>query len=148
MAGRGRARSLDHAAQEWRTGFSRLHLLERVALAAGPWMQGVIDQVLREVTSLQGVQQLFARGGGPDFEKGPTRICRALLSGGFTRSPAHVAQVLGFGRNRAIKPAGGRWQADRDVARPILGRQAKIEALNMISGAGWVLAESEVIARG
>jgi len=115
-------------------------LLERVALLRG-LDAGVIDQVLAErITFMQGGAALLATmkaNGG----------YAALVSGGFTAFTAHVAQVLGFDENRANTLLVADGKLTGDVARPILGRQAKIEALEQIS-ARLGIAESEVIAVG
>jgi phosphoserine phosphatase len=115
-------------------------LLERVALLRD-LDAGVIDQVLRErITYMPGGATLLAtmkaQGGHA-----------ALVSGGFTAFTAQVAEVLGFDENRAntLLVAGGKLTGD--VARPILGRQAKIDALEQIS-ARLGIAEADVIAVG
>jgi phosphoserine phosphatase len=115
-------------------------LLERVALLRG-LDADVIDQVLRErITYMPGGATLLAtmkaQGGHA-----------ALVSGGFTAFTAQVAKTLGFDENRAntLLIEGGKLTGD--VARPILGRQAKIEALEQIS-ARLGIAEADVIAVG
>ncbi|MEC9346709.1 MAG: phosphoserine phosphatase SerB [Pseudomonadota bacterium] len=57
----------------------------------------------------------------------------ALVSGGFTFFTQRVAAACGFDENRAnvLLAAGGRLTGE--VARPILGRAAKLEALNEIT---------------
>ncbi|MDX5402710.1 MAG: phosphoserine phosphatase SerB [Rhodobacterales bacterium] len=115
-------------------------LLERVALLRGLDAE-VIAQVLRErITFMPGGAELIATmkaNGGH----------AALVSGGFTAFTEKVAATLGFDEHRAntLLVDGGRLTGD--VARPILGRQAKIEALEQI-GARLNIAESEVIAVG
>jgi len=115
-------------------------LLERVALLRG-LDEGVIAQVLAErITFMPGGAALLATmkaNGGH----------AALVSGGFTAFTARVAEVLGFDEHRAntLLVADGRLVGD--VARPILGRQAKIEALEQIS-ARLGIAETDVIAVG
>ncbi|MFU8862597.1 MAG: phosphoserine phosphatase SerB [Rhodobacterales bacterium] len=115
-------------------------LLERVALLRG-LDADVIAQVLRErITFMPGgaalVATMKAQGG-----------YAALVSGGFTSFTASVAEALGFDENRAntLLVEGGKLTGD--VARPILGRQAKIEALEQIS-AKLGIAEADVIAVG
>ena len=115
-------------------------LLERVALLRG-LDAGVIAQVLRErITFMPGGAELVATmkaNGGH----------AALVSGGFTAFTEKVAAVLGFDEHRAntLLIEGNRLAGD--VARPILGRQAKIEALEQIS-ARLGIAEADVIAVG
>ena len=115
-------------------------LLERVALLKG-LDADVITQVLRErITFMPGgaalVATMKAQGG-----------YAALVSGGFTSFTARVAEELGFDENRAntLLVEGGKLTGD--VGRPILGRQAKIEALEQIS-ARLGIDEADVIAVG
>ena len=115
-------------------------LLERVALLRG-LDEDVIAQVLAErITFMPGGAELIATmkaNGGH----------AALVSGGFTAFTEKVAAVLGFDEHRAntLLIEGNRLAGD--VARPILGRQAKIEALEQIS-ARLGIAEADVIAVG
>jgi phosphoserine phosphatase len=115
-------------------------LLERVALLRG-LDAGVIAQVLRErITFMPGGAELIATmkaNGGH----------AALVSGGFTAFTEAVAAALGFDEHRAnrLLIEGGKLLGD--VARPILGRQAKIEALEQIS-ARLGIAAADVIAVG
>lgn len=115
-------------------------LIERVALLRG-LDGGVIDKVLaNRITYMPGgatlIATMKAHGGHA-----------ALVSGGFTAFTAHVAAHLGFDENRAntLLIADGRLTGE--VARPILGREAKIEALEQIS-ARLGLVEDQVIAVG
>jgi len=115
-------------------------LLERVALLKG-LDAGVIAQVLRErITFMPGgatlIATMKANGGHA-----------ALVSGGFTAFTAKVAEVLGFDEHRANTLLVADGTLTGDVARPILGRQAKIEALEQIS-ARLGIAEADVIAVG
>lgn len=115
-------------------------LLERVALLRD-LDEAVIAQVLAErITFMPGGAELVATmkaAGG----------YAALVSGGFTAFTARVAEELGFDEHRAntLLVAEGRLLGD--VARPILGRQAKIEALEQIS-ARLGISEADVIAVG
>ena len=117
---------------------SALH--DRVALLKG-MPQAVIDHVLNHrITYAPGGPALLAtmKAGGSHA---------ALLSGGFTAFTGPVARHLGFDEHRAndlITTAGlltGR------VAEPVLGRQAKIDALTEISSR-LGLDRSQVIAVG
>jgi len=115
-------------------------LIERVALLKG-LDEGVIAQVLAErITFMPGgatlIATMKANGGHA-----------ALVSGGFTAFTAQVAEVLGFDEHRANTLLVEDGKLLGDVARPILGRQAKIEALEQIS-ARLGIAETDVIAVG
>lgn len=113
---------------------------ERVALLAG-LDAGVIETVLDTRISLMPggyelVQTMKAAGAHA-----------ALVSGGFTAFTARIAGALGFDEHRAntLEIAGGRLTGT--VARPILGRAAKVEALEQIT-ARLGLAEADVLAVG
>jgi phosphoserine phosphatase len=115
-------------------------LLERVALLKG-LDAAVIAQVMAErITFMPGgaalIATMKANGGHA-----------ALVSGGFTAFTEQVAAALGFDEHRAntLLIEGNRLAGD--VARPILGRQAKIEALEQIT-ARLGIAEADVIAVG
>ncbi|MDF1726184.1 MAG: phosphoserine phosphatase SerB [Sulfitobacter sp.] len=115
-------------------------LRERVGLLAG-LEETVIGSVLENrITFMPGGQALLAtmkaRGGHA-----------ALVSGGFTAFTGHVAGALGFDENRAnqLEIAGGKLTGK--VIEPILGREAKIAALEEIS-ARLGLNEADVIAVG
>jgi phosphoserine phosphatase len=115
-------------------------LIERVALLKG-LDEGVIAQVLAErITFMPGgatlIATMKANGGHA-----------ALVSGGFTAFTEKVAGVLGFNEHRANTLLVADGTLTGDVARPILGRQAKIEALEQIS-ARLGIAEADVIAVG
>ncbi|WP_299847170.1 phosphoserine phosphatase SerB [uncultured Roseovarius sp.] len=115
-------------------------LIERVKLLQG-LDEAVIDQVIDErITYMPGgdimVATMRAQG-----------AYAALVSGGFTAFTASVAAHLGFDENRAntLLTSGGTLTGD--VARPILGRQAKIEALEEIT-TRLGLSEADVVAVG
>jgi phosphoserine phosphatase len=101
-------------------------LRERVALLKG-LDSGVIAKVLAErITFTPGGRELIATmkaNGG----------YAALVSGGFTAFTGHVAQALGFDEHRAntLHMADGLLAGT--VAEPILGREAKVRALEEIS---------------
>jgi phosphoserine phosphatase len=115
-------------------------LLERVGLLKG-LPESVIGEVLEErITFTPGGRELIATmkaNGGH----------AALVSGGFTAFTETVAAALGFDEHRAntLLAAGGHLTGD--VARPILGREAKIAALKEIS-ARLGLTHAEVMAVG
>jgi phosphoserine phosphatase len=115
-------------------------LIERVGLLKGLPV-GVIDQVLRDRIS-------YTPGG---FELVATMKAHGgravLVSGGFTAFTERVAAALGFDENRAnvLMEAEGRLTGE--VARPILGREAKVRALEEVTAAMGISA-AEVIAVG
>ena len=115
-------------------------LTERVALLKG-LDAAVIDKVLdTRITLMPGGRELVAtmkaQGG-----------YAALVSGGFTAFTSRVASQLGFDENRANTLIAENGALTGDVARPILGREAKIEALEQIT-AKLGIAEADVIAVG
>ena len=71
----------------------------------------------------------------------------ALVSGGFTAFTARVAEELGFDENRANTLLVENGVLSGDVARPILGREAKVQALREIT-ARLGLAHDDVMAVG
>ncbi|MCA2011543.1 phosphoserine phosphatase SerB [Cereibacter sphaeroides] len=88
---------------------------------------GVIDQVLAErITYMPGGKVLIAtmkaHGGHA-----------ALVSGGFTAFTAKVAAELGFDENRANTLLAADGKLTGEVGMPILGKQAKVDALNQIT---------------
>jgi len=101
-------------------------LIERVGLLKG-LDEAVIDKVLAErITFMPGGRTLLAT------MKANGAYC-ALVSGGFTAFTAKVASELGFDENRAntLLAEGGKLTGD--VGRPILGRDAKVQALEEIT---------------
>ncbi|MGJ8626795.1 MAG: phosphoserine phosphatase SerB [Sulfitobacter sp.] len=115
-------------------------LRERVGLLAGLDV-GVIDKVLAErITYMPGGRTLLAtmkaRGG-----------YAALVSGGFTAFTAQVAAQLGFDENRANTLLVSAGVLTGEVGMPILGKQAKVDALEEIT-ARLGLLEKDVIAVG
>jgi phosphoserine phosphatase len=71
----------------------------------------------------------------------------ALVSGGFTAFTARIAAALGFDENRANTLLVDAGKLTGDVARPILGRQAKVDALAEISTKIGI-TDAEVLAVG
>lgn len=101
-------------------------LTERVGLLAG-LPETVITQVLAErITYMPGGKALIAtmkaHGGHA-----------ALVSGGFTAFTAAVAQALGFDEHRANTLLVAEGALTGDVGLPILGKQAKVDALEQIT---------------
>ncbi|QUJ76257.1 phosphoserine phosphatase SerB [Sulfitobacter albidus] len=115
-------------------------LRERVGLLKG-LPESVIDKVLAErITLMPGGPALLAtmkaRGGHA-----------ALVSGGFTAFTARVAAQLGFDENRANTLLAEGGALTGEVGLPILGKQAKVDALEEIT-ARLGLSEQDVIAVG
>ena len=101
-------------------------LIERVALLRG-LDSSVFDDVLRDrITYMPGgfelVATMKAQGG-----------YAALVSGGFTAFTTRVAAALGFDENRANSLIMQDGKLTGEVARPILGRAAKVQALQEIT---------------
>lgn len=115
-------------------------LLERVALLKG-LDAGVIDQVLAErITYMPGGKTLLAT------MRAQSAHC-VLVSGGFTAFTAKVAADLGFHENSANTLLVQDGVLTGDVARPILGREAKVAALEEVT-ARLGFSEADVIAVG
>ncbi len=115
-------------------------LTERVGLLKG-LDEAVIAKVLAErITLMPGGKELVAT-------MRATGGYAALVSGGFTAFTAKVAEVLGFDENRANTLLAESGKLTGDVQRPILGRQAKVDALEQIT-ARLGLSEADVIAVG
>ncbi|MGD9862050.1 MAG: phosphoserine phosphatase SerB [Pseudodonghicola sp.] len=115
-------------------------LIERVSLLKGLPAQ-VIEQVLEErITLMPGGRELLAtmRGNG---------AYAVLVSGGFTAFTKTVAAWLGFDENRANTLIIEGEVLTGEVRMPILGRAAKVEALEQVT-AQLGLAEADVIAVG
>ncbi|WP_341210988.1 phosphoserine phosphatase SerB [uncultured Limimaricola sp.] len=115
-------------------------LIERVGLLKD-LDEGVIAKVLAErITHMPGGRALIAtmKANGSHA---------ALVSGGFTAFTEKVAGDLGFHEHRAntLLAEGGKLTGK--VARPILGREAKVQALNEIT-ARLGITPAEVIAVG
>ncbi|WP_281857923.1 phosphoserine phosphatase SerB [Litoreibacter halocynthiae] len=115
-------------------------LKERVGLLEG-LDSGVIETVLAtRITYMPGGKELVStmKANG---------AYAALVSGGFTAFTASVAAALGFNENRAntLLEEGGKLTGQ--VAMPILGREAKVQALEEIS-ARLGISEAYVLAVG
>lgn len=113
---------------------------ERVSLLAGLGVE-IIDHVLdTRITYMPGgrelVQTMKAQG-----------AYAALVSGGFTAFTAKVAVDLGFDENRANTLGVEDGKLTGQVARPILGQAAKLNALNEIA-ARLVIDPSDALAVG
>ncbi|MEP4980978.1 phosphoserine phosphatase SerB [Ascidiaceihabitans sp.] len=115
-------------------------LRERVGLLKG-LPESVIETVLaRRITLMPGGDALLATmkaAGG----------YAALVSGGFTAFTSSVAAQLGFDENRANTLVVEDGILTGAVGLPILGKQAKVDALEQIT-ARLGLAETDVLAVG
>ncbi|MCP4206098.1 MAG: phosphoserine phosphatase SerB [Shimia sp.] len=115
-------------------------LTERVGLLKG-LDEAVISKVLAErITFMPGGKALLATMKAQG-------AYAALVSGGFTAFTAKVSSDLGFDENRAntLLTEGGKLTGD--VGRPILGREAKVQALKEIT-ARLGLTHEDVMAVG
>ena len=115
-------------------------LEERVGLLAGLDV-AVIGHVLNtRITHMPGgyelVQTMKAQGG-----------YAALVSGGFTAFTSRIAAALGFDENRANTLIAEGGKLTGKVGYPILGREAKVQALEEIT-ARLGISEADVIAVG
>ena len=115
-------------------------LIERVGLLKG-LDATIIEKVLEErITFMPGGAALLATmkaNGG----------YAALVSGGFTAFTAAVAETLGFDENHANTLLIEDGALTGDVGRPILGKQAKVDALERITKARG-LSAADVMAVG
>ncbi|HEY0276220.1 MAG TPA: HAD-IB family phosphatase, partial [Paenirhodobacter sp.] len=101
-------------------------LTERVGLLKG-LPEAVIGQVIRErLTFMPGGHDLL------NTMKANGAYC-ALVSGGFTAFTGYVAQALGFDENRANTLLIEDGHLTGVPSRPILGREAKVQAFHEIS---------------
>ncbi|MBL9055031.1 MAG: phosphoserine phosphatase SerB [Rhodobacteraceae bacterium] len=115
-------------------------LRERVGLLKGLPV-AVIDRVIRDrITLMPGGPALLATMKAHGAHA-------ALVSGGFTAFTGAIAARLGFDENRAntLLQAGG--VLTGEVADPILGKQAKVDALEEITARLGITAD-EVLAVG
>lgn len=115
-------------------------LIERVGLLK-ELPESVIDKVLAtRITYMPGGEALLAT------MKANGGYC-ALVSGGFTAFTAKVAAHLGFDENRANTLLAENGKLTGHVGRPILGKQAKVDALEEIT-TRLGLSEADVVAVG
>lgn len=115
-------------------------LRERVGLLRG-LEEAVIARVIRDrITLMPGGRALVAtmRGNGG---------YAALVSGGFTAFTGAIAGVLGFDENRANRLLVEDGRLTGAVAEPILGRAAKVQALEEIA-ARLGVSPAEAVAVG
>lgn len=101
-------------------------LTERLGLLSG-LSESVIAQVIAErITFMPGGHDLLRT------MKANGAYC-ALVSGGFTAFTGYVAQTLGFDENRANVLGVENGKLTGVPVRPILGREAKVQALEEIT---------------
>lgn len=101
-------------------------LRERVALLRGLPVE-TIDKVIAErIKLMPGGLELVAT------MKASGAWC-ALVSGGFTDFTGRIAEMIGFQENRANRLLKADGALTGEVAEPILGRQAKADALEEIA---------------
>jgi phosphoserine phosphatase len=115
-------------------------LRERVALLKGLPVSVVDEVIARRITLTPGGPELIATMKSKGYYA-------ALVSGGFTVFTGPIASTLGFDENRAniLLEEGGKLSGF--VAEPILGKQAKVDALNDIAAKLGISTE-EAIAVG
>ena len=115
-------------------------LTERVGL-----LKGLPETVIAEVLDTR----ITLMPGGPALlaTMKAAGAYAALVSGGFTAFTARVAETLGFDENRANTLLVAEGLLTGEVARPILGRDAKVAALEQIS-ARLSLSAADVMAVG
>ncbi len=101
-------------------------LIERVGLMKGLDVAVIKKVLAQRITLMPGAQPLLGT------MKAAGGYC-ALVSGGFTAFTAQVARQLGFDENRANEFIVDNQKLSGDVVRPILGREAKVDALNEIT---------------
>lgn len=102
-------------------------LIERVALLKGLPSSVVGDVIARRITLTPGGSELIATMKAKGYYT-------ALVSGGFTVFTGPVADMLGFQENRANTLIEKDGTLTGEVAEPILGKQAKVDALIDIAG--------------
>ncbi|MDE1158336.1 MAG: phosphoserine phosphatase SerB [Neorhizobium sp.] len=97
-------------------------LRERVALLKGLPISVVDEVIEKRITLTSGGPELIATMKAKGFYS-------ALVSGGFTVFTSRIAEMLGFDENRANILIEKDGILTGEVAEPILGKQAKVDAL-------------------
>jgi phosphoserine phosphatase len=100
-------------------------LRERVALLKGLPISVVDEVIQKRITLTSGGPELIATMRAKGFYT-------ALVSGGFTVFTSRIAKTLGFDENRANILLEQDGILTGEVAEPILGKQAKVDALEDI----------------
>ncbi|MBW9055322.1 phosphoserine phosphatase SerB [Rhizobium mesosinicum] len=101
-------------------------LRERVALLKGLPISVVDEVIAKRITLTPGGLELIATMKSKGYYT-------ALVSGGFTVFTNRIAATLGFDENRANLLLEEDGLLSGHVAEPILGKQAKVDALNDIA---------------
>lgn len=101
-------------------------LRERVALLKGLPVSVIDDVIAKRITLTPGGRELIATMKAKGYYT-------ALVSGGFTVFTSRIAATLGFDENRANLLLDADGKLTGEVAEPILGKQAKVDALIDIS---------------
>ncbi len=101
-------------------------LRERVALLKCLPVSVIDDVIEKRITLTPGGRELIATMKAKGYYT-------ALVSGGFTVFTGRVAAMLGFDEDRANLLGEADGELDGTVAEPILGKQAKVDALNDIA---------------
>ncbi|OHV78082.1 phosphoserine phosphatase SerB [Ensifer sp. LCM 4579] len=101
-------------------------LIERVALLKGLPAAVIGEVIAKRITLTPGGRELIATMRAKGHYT-------ALVSGGFTVFTGPIAERLGFHENRANTLLEENGKLTGEVARPILGKQAKVDALIDIS---------------
>ncbi|UWQ03351.1 phosphoserine phosphatase SerB [Aliiroseovarius crassostreae] len=115
-------------------------LTERVGLLKGLPERVIADVIEKRITFMPGGKALLATMKAQG-------AYAALVSGGFTAFTGHVAEALGFDENRANTLHVENGALTGTVGLPILGREAKVQALKEIS-ARLGLEHADVMAVG
>ena len=115
-------------------------LRERVALLKGLPIAVVADVIAQRITLTSGGPELIATMKAKGFHT-------ALVSGGFTVFTNPIADRLGFHENRANLLLSENGILTGEVAEPILGKQAKVEAVTEIA-ARFGIGTDDVMAVG
>jgi phosphoserine phosphatase len=101
-------------------------LRERVALLKGLPVSVIDDVIEKRITLTPGGRTLIATMKAKGFYT-------ALVSGGFTVFTTRIAAMLGFDEDRANLLLHAEGRLTGEVAEPILGKQAKVDALMEIA---------------
>ncbi|NRP13660.1 Phosphoserine phosphatase [Aliiroseovarius sp. xm-m-379] len=115
-------------------------LTERVGLLKGLPERVITEVIEKRITFMPGGKALLATMKAQG-------AYAALVSGGFTAFTGHVAEALGFDENRANTLHVENGALTGTVGLPILGREAKVQALKEIS-ARLGLEHADVMAVG
>ena len=126
-------------AMDGKLGFEEA-MTERVGLIKGLPLAALETVMADRITFMPGGETLLATMKAHG-------AYAALVSGGFTFFTERVAAALGFDENRANVLIHDGEKLAGDVERPILGREAKVEALDDIT-ARMGLSDADVLAVG